>query len=32
MAMTRRQTAADLGIDVFGDAALWDGWLARTEF
>jgi uncharacterized protein (TIGR03083 family) len=32
MAMTRRQTAADLGIEVFGDAALWDGWLARTEF
>ena len=27
----RRQTAAELGIEVFGDAAVWDGWLERTS-
>jgi uncharacterized protein (TIGR03083 family) len=32
LAMTRRRTAADLGVEVFGDAALWDGWLERTHF
>lgn len=32
LAITRRRTAADLGIEVFGDAAVWDGWLARTGF
>jgi uncharacterized protein (TIGR03083 family) len=32
LAMTRRQTASDLGVEVLGDAAVWDGWLARTAF
>ena len=32
LAIVRRQTAADGGIEVFGDAAVWDGWLNRTPF
>ena len=32
LAIVRRQPAADGGIEVFGDAAVWDGWLARTPF
>ena len=32
LAVVRRQTAADGGIEVFGDAAVWDGWLTRTPF
>jgi uncharacterized protein (TIGR03083 family) len=32
MAITRRRTATDLGIEVFGDTAVWDGWLERTPF
>jgi uncharacterized protein (TIGR03083 family) len=32
LAITRRRTAADLGIEVFGDVAVWDGWLQRTGF
>ena len=28
----RRQTAADGGVEVFGDTAVWDGWLDRTPF
>ncbi|MDT5017160.1 MAG: hypothetical protein QOD39_3320, partial [Mycobacterium sp.] len=32
MAITRRRSAAELGVEMFGDAAVWDGWLARTEF
>jgi uncharacterized protein (TIGR03083 family) len=32
MAITRRRTATDLGIEVLGDAAVWDGWLERTAF
>ncbi len=32
LAIVRRQTAADGGIDVFGDADVWDGWLNRTPF
>ena len=27
LAIVRRQSAADAGIEVFGDAAVWDGWL-----
>ncbi|MDV3129555.1 maleylpyruvate isomerase family mycothiol-dependent enzyme [Mycobacterium sp. 21AC1] len=29
---TRRSTVADLGLQVFGDTAVWDGWLERTPF
>ena len=32
LAIVRRQPAADGGIEVFGDAAVWDGWLDRTPF
>jgi uncharacterized protein (TIGR03083 family) len=32
LAITRRRTAADLGIEVFGELSVWDGWLARTGF
>lgn len=32
MATVRRRTAAELGLDVYGDTAVWDGWLARTPF
>jgi uncharacterized protein (TIGR03083 family) len=32
LAILRRQTAADGGVEVFGDAAVWDGWLTRTPF
>ena len=32
LAIVRRQTAADGGIEVFGDTAVWDGWLNRTPF
>ena len=32
LAIVRRQSAADGGIEIFGDAAVWDGWLARTPF
>jgi uncharacterized protein (TIGR03083 family) len=32
LAIVRRQSTADGGIEVFGDAAVWDGWLARTPF
>ena len=32
LAVVRRQSAADGGVEVFGDAAIWDGWLARTPF
>jgi uncharacterized protein (TIGR03083 family) len=32
MAVVRRGTAAELGIEVFGDTALWDSWLERTPF
>jgi uncharacterized protein (TIGR03083 family) len=32
LVLTRRRTADDLGIEVFGDTAVWDAWLARTEF
>jgi uncharacterized protein (TIGR03083 family) len=32
LAVVRRQTAADGGLEVFGDTAVWDGWLDRTSF
>jgi uncharacterized protein (TIGR03083 family) len=32
LAVTRRKTSAEAGLEVFGDAAVWDGWLSRTPF
>jgi uncharacterized protein (TIGR03083 family) len=32
LAITRRKSSADAGLEVFGDAELWDGWLSRTPF
>lgn len=32
MVTTRRRTVADLGLEVFGDTAVWDAWLERTPF
>ncbi len=32
LAVVRRQTAAGGGLEVFGDTAVWDGWLDRTPF
>ncbi|MDT5013537.1 MAG: hypothetical protein QOH57_5154 [Mycobacterium sp.] len=32
LAIVRRKTTADAGIEVLGDAAVWDGWLQRTPF
>ena len=32
LAIVRRRTVADGGIEVFGDTAVWDGWLERTPF
>ena len=32
LALVRRRTAAEAGIEVFGDTAVWDGWLERTPF
>jgi uncharacterized protein (TIGR03083 family) len=32
LAVVRRQSAADGGIEVFGDGSVWDGWLTRTPF
>nr|WP_221218616.1 MULTISPECIES: maleylpyruvate isomerase family mycothiol-dependent enzyme [unclassified Mycolicibacterium] len=32
MAVVRRGTAAAEGLEVFGDAGVWDTWLARTPF
>ena len=32
LAMTRRRTATDLGVDVLGDTSVWDRWLERTDF
>lgn len=32
MALTRRRTAADVGVEVVGDAGVWDRWLGRTPF
>ena len=32
LAITRRRTAADAGLEVLGDASVWDGWLANSPF
>ncbi|HYJ56731.1 MAG TPA: hypothetical protein VEX40_14685, partial [Mycobacterium sp.] len=32
LALTRRRTATDLGVDVLGDTSVWDRWLERTDF
>lgn len=32
LAVVRRQTASDGNLEIFGDAAVWDGWLTRTPF
>jgi uncharacterized protein (TIGR03083 family) len=32
LAIVRRDSAADLGVEIFGDKAIWDTWLARTPF
>jgi uncharacterized protein (TIGR03083 family) len=32
LAVVRRSTAAREGLEVFGDAGVWDTWLARTPF
>lgn len=32
LAVTRRRSATDLGLDVFGDTAVWDAWLDRTPY
>lgn len=32
LATLRRRSAADAGLEVFGDTAVWDGWLERTPF
>jgi len=32
LAVVRRKSAADGGIEVFGDTPVWDGWLDRTPF
>ena len=32
LALTRRQTAKEAGLEVLGDEAVWTGWLAATPF
>jgi uncharacterized protein (TIGR03083 family) len=32
LAIVRRGSAPDLGLEMFGDEAVWDTWLARTPF
>lgn len=32
LATNRRQSAADAGLELFGDAAVWQNWLDRTAF
>lgn len=32
LTLVRRRAAADAGVEVFGDAAVWDGWLEHTPF
>jgi uncharacterized protein (TIGR03083 family) len=32
LAIVRRESAADAGLEVLGDAAVWDRWLERTPF
>jgi uncharacterized protein (TIGR03083 family) len=32
LAVVRRRTTTDAGLEVFGDSAVWDGWLDGTPF
>jgi uncharacterized protein (TIGR03083 family) len=32
LAIVRRRSATDAGIEIFGDAAVWEDWLERTPF
>jgi MDMPI C-terminal domain len=32
LAVVRRRTAAEAGVEVFGDTAVWDSWLEHTPF
>jgi len=32
LAVVRRRTAAEGAVEVFGDTAVWDGWLEHTPF
>ncbi len=32
LAIVRRRTAAEAGVEIFGDNAVWDGWLEYTPF
>jgi uncharacterized protein (TIGR03083 family) len=32
LAVVRRRTATDAGIEIFGDTTVWDGWLEHTPF
>jgi uncharacterized protein (TIGR03083 family) len=32
LAVVRRRTAEDAGVEVLGDRGVWDGWLERTPF
>jgi len=32
LSIVRRRSTADAGVEVLGDTAVWDGWLARTPF
>jgi hypothetical protein len=32
LAIVRRRPVTELGIEVFGDSAVWDAWLERTPF
>lgn len=32
LAITRRRPVADLGVEMFGDDAVWNRWLERTQF
>jgi uncharacterized protein (TIGR03083 family) len=32
LATVRRRTTAEAGLEVFGDAAIWDAWLGNTPF
>jgi UDP-GlcNAc:undecaprenyl-phosphate GlcNAc-1-phosphate transferase len=32
LAIVRRGDASELGLEMFGDDAVWDTWLARTPF
>ncbi|MCT7658734.1 maleylpyruvate isomerase family mycothiol-dependent enzyme [Mycobacterium deserti] len=32
LAITRRRTADELGLEMFGDGTVWNAWLERTQF